>query len=290
MIKCNECGYECAAANALSYHLRSHGLNYADYVVKHQHGNVWPTCTCGKQLELKKGGFGKFCSISCASSGENNGMSGLKGKSSPNFGLKRTPDQLKNYSSGAKKRWAQHGDKLREMMKTDEYKKAQANSQHESWKISPTRRTQTVNSVQRFWSSGSDLTKQRRKEASDRAIVLLEQGKIGPHAPFKACWFENPFTGKEERMHSSWETAFLSKCITEGYPVTKQHDLRIPYVANDGTDHVYVPDFIALEEKVVFEIKGLMRENDDLKLRALNAWAERNGYEVVLVSEVSTDI
>lgn len=290
MIKCNECGHECKAANALSYHLRSHGLNYVDYVVKHQHGNVWPACTCGKQLELKKGGFGKFCSISCASSGENNGMSGLKGKSSPNFGLKRTPDQLKNYSTGAKKRWALYGDMLRKMMKTDEYRNANSLAQQRAYKNDPLLSQRRSNDNRMFWSSGSDLAKQRRKEASDRAIMLLEQGKIGPHAPFKACWFENPFTGKEERMHSSWETAFLSKCITEGYPVTKQHDLRIPYVANDGTDHVYVPDFIALEEKVVFEIKGLMRENDDLKLRALNAWAERNGYEVVLVSEVSTDI
>lgn len=142
-------------------------------------------------------------------------------------------------------------------------------------------------SVNRFWSSDSDATKQRRKEASDRAIRLLSENKIGPQAPFKTCYVQNTFTGKDEYMHSSWETAFLSACIKADYPVTKDHSIRIPYVAHDGTDHVYVPDFVSLGgDNQLFEIKGLVRENDDLKLKACEAWCAANGYELVVISSV----
>ena len=285
MIKCLECGFECSAANVLGYHLRNHGMKYADYVVKHEHAGVWPSCKCGTLLALKKGGFNRFCSKSCASTGEDNAMGRLKGELSPNFGQKRTAEQRLNYSVGAKKRWNIHGDVLREMMQTPEYIQAQRESRFKLAEEDFTYNNRRISAMKAFWSSGSELTKQRRKEASDRAIIALKAGKIGPHAPFKTCWFDNPFTGKSELMHSSWETAFLSTCVSNGYAVTKDHDLRIPYVAHDGTDHMYVPDFVAICEKIVFEIKGLMRENDDLKLKALDEWAVINGYEVVLVRE-----
>lgn len=122
MITCKECGHECSAANALGYHLRTHGLTYADYVVKHEHNGTWPTCKCSKRLELKKGGFGRFCGKSCASSGDDNGMGRLKGEMSPNHGKVRTPEQLVNYSKGSRKRWKRHGERLRAMMQTPEYK------------------------------------------------------------------------------------------------------------------------------------------------------------------------
>jgi len=138
-----------------------------------------------------------------------------------------------------------------------------------------------IENMKRFWSSDSDLTHQRRDEASLRAIALLELNKIGPRAPFKQMWVDNPFTGQAEYMHSSWETAFLMQCIQEGYPVTKQHGIVIDYQQADGSWHRYLPDFKALEENVLFEIKGNMTENDELKLRA----AETLGYEVVLVSD-----
>ena len=265
---CKECNEVFNSSEQVRRHLRKHAMNAQEYSLKWDYNNVIPKCACGCGLKtswhIASKNFTKFVHGHHA------------------WGRKKTEDEKRRIgeknSVNMKRYMVENPDVARSRVEALRFGRI------------PDVYKRVSESVRRFWSSGSDLAKQRRKEASDRAIVLLEQGKIGPHAPFKACWFENPFTGKEERMHSSWETAFLSKCITEGYPVTKQHDLRIPYVANDGTDHVYVPDFIALEEKVVFEIKGLMRENDDLKLRALNAWAERNGYEVVLVSEVSTDI
>jgi hypothetical protein len=117
---------ECAAKNALGYHLRSHGMSYIDYVIKHEHGGVWPLCKCGKKLEYRKG-FSRFCSKKCGAIYANP-MSGKKGADCPNFGQKRTEEQKKNYSEGAYKRWDIHGDSLREMMQTPEYKKAQSDA------------------------------------------------------------------------------------------------------------------------------------------------------------------
>ena len=94
-------------------------------------------------------------------------------------------------------------------------------------------------------------------------------------------WVDNPFTGKAEYVHSSWETNFLMKCVAERYPVTKEHNIVIDYQQADGSWHRYVPDFKSIEENVLFEVKGVMTENDELKLSA----AEALGYEVVLVSE-----
>lgn len=282
MITCKECGRECSAANALGYHLRrTHGIAYAEYLVKHEHGGTWPVCKCGKQREWHKGGFHKFCSRSCAASGADNAMGRLKGTASPNFGKTRTDEHKKNYSAAAHKRWQDEGATRRAAMQLDDYRMKQ--SQAQTIVYATTNHAEKVSQgVHRFWSS-SPLASQRRHEASDRAIVLLKQNKIGPHAPFKAEWKHNPFTGNEERMHSSWETAFLNRCIVEGYPVTKTHDLRVPYVSHDGTQHQYVPDFMALREPIVFEVKGLMREGDDRKLAALQAWADANGHEVVLI-------
>lgn len=290
MTTCKECGIECLSGNSISFHLKKlHAMTYGDYLIKHEHNGVQPRCSCGKMIRYKAGGFTSFCSRSCATTGENNAMGRLKGKNSPNFGQKRTPKQRINYSTGAKKRWELHGDMLRKMMKTPEYRTANSASQREGNQRDPNRVIKRVAAVKRFWSSDTELTHRRRREASDRAIALLEENKIGPHAPFKTQWCDNPFTGKEEFMHSSWETAFLSACITEGYPVTKEHGIRIPYVGTDGFEHAYVPDFVSLGgDQTLFEVKGHRDETDDLKERAARAWCDANGYEFVVIGTQAT--
>lgn len=80
-------------------------------------------------------------------------------------------------------------------------------------------------------------------------------------------------------MHSSWETSFLMRCIEENYPVTKEHNIVIDYIQEDGTQHRYIPDFKSLEENILFEVKGHMTLNDEIKLLV----AEAMGYEVVLI-------
>ena len=62
--------------------------------------------------------------------------------------------------------------------------------------------------------------------------------------------------------------------------MTKDHGISFAYRQQDGTWHRYVPDFKVIGQQVLFEIKGRMTPNDELKLQA----AEDAGYEVVLVT------
>ena len=283
MIKCKECGTECSAQNALGYHIRSHGISYPDYVVKHEHEGLWPHCHCGKKLQYKKGGFQKFCSKSCAASGVNNPMSGKTGDKSPNYGLKRTQEQLKNYSEGSRKRWQVHGEMLRSMMKSDEYRHAQSKANKLSYATSD-RAKRTSESVHRFWSS-SPFAALLRAEASARAVKLLEAGVIGPQAPFKTEWKLNPFTGQEEYMHSSWETSFLEAAIDRGYRVTKAHGITIPYTHPDGSQRTYVPDFYAPEDRTLYEVKGRHDEVDEAKWEAAQRFCDEKGWRFEVLFE-----
>ena len=288
MINCKECGTECGSSSGLSYHVRTHGMAYIDYIVKHEYGGTWPNCTCGVKLPYKRGGFPRFCSKSCASSGANNPMHGKKGENCPNYGLKRSNEQLKNYSLGAKKRWEIHGDMLRNMMKTPEYREAQSKANLHSYKTS-NRAKKVSESIHRFWAT-SPLADSLRKEASDRAVRLLADNKIGPQAPFKTQWKHNPWTGKQEYMHSSWESAFLDTCISRSYPVTKDHGITIPYRHPDGSTHTYVPDFYAFEDRVIYEVKGRHDETDVAKWEAAEEWCGDHGmsFQCLFSDDIDT--
>ncbi len=129
---------------------------------------------------------------------------------------------------------------------------------------------------------------EKRRLQSSRAIDLLEQGKIGPQAPYRAVWKLNPFTGREEYMHSSWETRFLDECVERGVPVTKQHGIRIPYTDPNGLERTYIPDFLALDGRILYEVKGHETDTDREKWRATMTWCLENDatHEVVQYDRV----
>lgn len=282
MITCKECGYECSAQNALGYHLRSHGLTYPDYVVNHEYDGAWPHCTCGTKLPYKKGGFSRFCSKSCAASGTNNPMSGKTGEKSPIFGLKRTEEQLKNYSEGAKKRWELHGEEIRKSRKLEHYRKLHSDAQKLSNIKNPELKKIRSESVRRFGAE-SPLAPILREEASQRAIKLLAENKIGPQAPFKRETLISPWTGEEEHMHSSWESIFFQTCVERKYEVTKNHGITIPYVHPDGTTRNYIPDFFGREDRVLYEVKGRHDGVDDAKWNAARDYCDRMGWGFVIM-------
>jgi hypothetical protein len=126
----------------------------------------------------------------------------------------------------------------------------------------------------RGWSNDPE----RKADLLRRNFEMLEAGLIGPHAPFKTQWILNPFTGKEEFMHSSWETSFLESCISRGHRVTKAHGITIPYSHPDGTVHTYVPDFYAFDDSVLYEVKGRHDEVDTAKWDAAAAFCEEKGW------------
>lgn len=263
-MKCLICEKLCVDLEFLRRHVaKSHRVTTKEYVLRFELKGISPVCNCG---------CGKIVTWHQSTKRFNEYVHGHHAQ----FRRKTDSEKAKigqANSVNMKRYMKEHPDVVKQ--KISQLMSGRTNETYE--KVS--------RSVRAFWSSDSPLTHQRRREASDRAIVLLEQNKIGPRAPFKCCWHDNPFTGKEEYMHSSWETSFLMRCINDGYPVTKQHGIVIDYQQSDGTWHRYLPDFKAIEENVLFEVKGVMTENDELKLRA----AEALGYEVVIVRDSYDD-
>ena len=283
-LRCKECNQLVANSNnVLGRHVRKeHGLEYPDYLVKHEHNGVWPTCACGcgEKVKWHMGGFSRFVSKACGSTGENNGMFGKKGVDSPNFGKERSIEARLNYSRAAKKRWSDPDDKRHAIMQSDEYRQKQSDANKLSYATTD-RAQQVSEGCKRWWREHPEF----REEKRQLAIRLLEAGLIGPQAPFKTEWMHNPFTGQDEYMHSSWETAFLQKCIEQDFPVTKKHDIRIPYVDPNGIERTYVPDFMGLKCPILFEVKGHRDDTVNAKEAACLQWCEANCYELVMVEE-----
>lgn len=255
---CKECNEVFNSAEQVRRHLRKHSMTAQEYSLKWDHGNIIPKCACN---------CGQETSWNVAAKAYVKFVHGHHA-----WGRKKSDDEKRKIGEANRVNMKRYMAENPSVARAKAYKMTLAGMNESS-------NAKRSASIHRFWSSGSDLSKQRRDEASLRAIALLEQNKIGPHAPFKQMWIDNPFTGQAEYMHSSWEIAFLTQCIREGYPVTKQHGIVIDYQQIDGSWHRYVPDFKALEESVLFEVKGNLTPNDELKLQA----AESAGYEVVLV-------
>jgi len=280
-MKCLECGEMVANSNnVLARHVRKvHGIDWPLYEVKHVHDGVWPKCACGCDNELtwKKGGFAIFVD-GHASRGENNPMFGKKGENSPNKGKKRTNEMKERYSKASKSRWSDPNDPRHEIMASDEYRTNMSNSIKETFK-NPEVRQRHADGMLNWWKDNTEL----RAIYSKRACNLLEQGKIGPQAPYKAEWKLNPFTGKEEYMHSSWETRFLDQCVEQNVPVTKQHGVRITYTDPNGIERTYIPDFLTLDEKTLYEVKGYETEVDREKWRATMSWCLQNDAHLEVI-------
>jgi hypothetical protein len=211
-------------------------------------------------------------------------MHGKTAEKSPIYGIRRTAEQLKNYSEGARKRWQKHGDKLRAMLSDAPYREKMREVKQNQYDSDPAYAKKISEGIHRFWAT-SPFAALLRKEAADRTVKLLEEGKIGPHAPFKTQWILNPFTGKEEYMHSFWETAFLTSCIARGYHVTKSHGITIPYIHPDGSERTYVPDFYAPDDRVLYEVKGRWDAVDTAKREAAETFCRERGMRFAVLFE-----
>lgn len=147
--------------------------------------------------------------------------------------------------------------------------------------ITPEIRKRSAKTNAENWQKPESAAK--RKLQTERAIILLEQGKIGPQAPYKAEWKLNPFTGKEEYMHSSWESRFLDECVEQNVPVTKQHGVRIAYTDPNGLERTYIPDFLTLDGKTLYEVKGYETETDREKWHATMSWCLANDAHLEVI-------
>lgn len=263
---CKECDQEFETQEFVFRHLRSHKMTAREYVLKWKHDGQVPVCACGcgkkNNWNVSLKDFTQFVHGHHAhgriKSDEEKAAIGKKNSTNMKRWMSKHPDIA-----------AKRGRLMNKLTLTPEVQKKKSESMH------------------RFWSS-SPLADSLRQEASARAVRLLSENKIGPQAPFKTEWVDNPWTGKREYMHSSWETAFFQACLAKEYPVTKDHDITIQYAHPDGTRRTYVPDFYAFEDRVLYEVKGRWDEVDEAKWEAAAKFADERGWRFEVLFDPET--
>jgi len=253
-VVCCECDKEVDSVEFLFRHLRTHSISSKDYILKWKYGGKIPLCVCGcngkNNWNVALRDFTRF----------------IQGHHATGR-IKSDEEKAKIGSKNAEnmKRWmAKHPEVAKRKIK-----ELQKGRTPEVYK-------RISESVHRFWAT-SPFAATLRKEASDRAVRLIAENKIGPQAPYKREYKFNPFTNQEEYMHSSWETAFMDTCIARGYPVTKDHGITIPYTHPDGSQRTYVPDFYAFDDRVLYEVKGRHDDVDEAKWEAADVWCKSRG-------------
>lgn len=271
---CLICEYFCKNRGSLGNHLmRSHKeFTTETYTLQYHFDNKIPLCLCGcgEQVSYHK----LLYKYNDYITGHNDNRNRFTTSNQP---PPKTPaQQQKNNESVRKAYSGENGIKIRKKI---------SNSLKETYNVKPSYRMDISRTSLRSWANNPE----RREKASVLAMLLQKQGKIGPNAPFKIEDKFNPFTNQIEKMDSSYETRFLDCCIKINYPVTKEHEIRIPYIKpKDGLYHKYNPDFLSLKENKIFETKG--RNNEDAVAKAEYAfkWAEKNNftYEVIFLEDL----
>lgn len=262
MNTCKICGK--SFERLASHVVRNHDMSYEAYLLQHEFEGIPPKCECG-------------CGANAPFS-KSQGMRFLRYIHGHSARIEGRLTEESKAKIGEKNR--QNLNKYCEINRDVMSERAKSMRQH----ITPEVRKRSAKTNSENWFKPESAAK--RKKQSERACDLLEQGKIGPQAPYKAEWKLNPFTGREEYMHSSWETRFLDECVERGVAVTKQHGIRIPYIDPNGLERIYIPDFITLDNRVIYEIKGYETEVDREKWRATLRWCLDNDthHEVVSFS------
>jgi hypothetical protein len=110
--------------------------------------------------------------------------------------------------------------------------------------------------------------RERKYCSSECAWARPEQGGYRPGSVrnFKSGWHDSPIAGKCW-MDSSYEFIVAKYLDEKGYK-WKKNTNGFPYVAADGSGHLYVPDFYIESLDVWVETKGYMVDNDQLKFKA----------------------
>lgn len=87
-----------------------------------------------------------------------------------------------------------------------------------------------------------------------------------------------------KKYRSTWERNFHKK-----YPHLLYEYTRIPY-RFDNEDHIYITDFIDINEKIVYEIKPSTLVDDakvQAKSKAAMEWCASNDYTFIVVTELT---
>ena len=124
-----------------------------------------------------------------------------------------------------------------------------------------------------------------QEEKDHRSSIMKQKilnGEFTPAVRNSLTHWTAELNGKKYR--STWERNFHKK-----YPHLLYEYTRIPY-RFDNEDHIYITDFIDINEKIVYEIKPSTLVDDakvQAKSKAAMEWCASNDYTFIVVTELT---
>jgi hypothetical protein len=127
---------------------------------------------------------------------------------------------------------------------------------------------------------GTTLSEEAKRLKSELVKQKILSGEWTPHVHNSRTHWECSFRGKKFR--SSWEAMYASINPDDIF-----EKIRIAYT-HDGSEHIYVVDFVNETTKTLTEIKPLAQATTTKvmsKLRAAEDWCNTHGYTLRIISE-----
>ena len=285
---------------------RIHKVSVYDYEVKYNFNEIPPTCACGcgEQVAWNKGRPRKFVhghanrdaevrrkmivgGTNAAHDPEKLAVTSRKllakwqeedfrkrglenwGQLTNSWHLKHKElfelnDDYRNKLSDVRKEmWkSEYGEKQREMMNGDDF------------------RNKVSEGTSNAYINNPELCIAQSKRSADNAA----SGKIGLTRSRRSKT-NNFWTGEIEHFDSSYERVFYELAIIADVPLTKKHNVRIPYYDECGKYHTYAPDFLTLDCKSVYETKiDAPSQSDIIKRDTAIPYLHERGIEYFFCS------
>lgn len=228
METCKECDNEFVNKKGLSYHIRTiHKMSYAEYLIKHEHNNAWPTCACGCGVRVR---FlcGKFMDYTGGHY---------------HIGKPKTEEHRKKISESntGKVLTHEHREKIRQSV--------QAKHDHD-----PTlaQRSSIANKGKLFTHEHRQHMSETRSRKIASGEIVINRDAISQTVTQKYLdggfeWSKGTYvstkTGKTCYYRSSWELQYMQ--ILDSDPVVFSWEYEFAYIPYelDGKLRRYLPDF-----------------------------------------------
>lgn len=91
----------------------------------------------------------------------------------------------------------------------------------------------------------------------------------------------NFWTSQDEVFSNEGEFLFYKKCVDNNDKVTKNHKIKIPWENKSGKIKFYNPEFVHLEEKIIYCFLDFKDYEDNLIFTGIKDWCSSNNFIVL---------
>jgi hypothetical protein len=276
--KCKECGKIFQSRKSFSAHInQAHKITKEQYILKH-FPDIRKTCIfCDGKVSFRGWCYQKYCSQKCAANHKtltDTHPKYWKGKTQPKEMVDKrisNTDQIKKQQNLETSNMEKYG--VSNVAQIDEVKQKSSDSRRGIKRKPRTKqhsdnitKAKIANGTNRHTDSAKNKIKKRLQEIfdSDDAPVTCAKSSNGRHV---SGYYKNIY------YRSSYELVFLEYCDKNNIIVTsaENKEFRVRYVASNGKNKFYYPDFYLPDYDIIVEIKpiGMLDVNDNnLKLNA----------------------